>query len=167
MELPVAELATWLTVDDAVLVVPEAVPTADCAAELVVEATEWVAELVLDTADCAVEETALVTLEVETGGDGTETEGTPEPEPALAEGDETDGSPLARLEDAPDPTMAAGASVRAQIRISDLERFIEVFCALNARCCPELSPPDAVSEKTLDAVCRRMLRGLGLGCSRA
>lgn len=132
MDLPVAELATWLTVDDAVLVAPEAVPTADCAAELVVEATEWVAELAVDTADCAVEETALVTLEVETGGDGTETEGTV-PEPALAEGDETDGSPLARLEDAPDPTMAAGASVRAQIRISDLERFIEGVSALLTR----------------------------------
>lgn len=115
---------TWLTVDDAVLVAPE---VADCAAELAVETAEWVAELAVDTADCTVDETALVAVEVETGGDGTDTE----EEPALTFGVETDGSPEARLADAPEPTMAAGANVRAQTRISDFERFIEgVLCLL-------------------------------------
>ncbi len=100
---------TWLAAEETVVVALEAVETADCAAELAVETTECVVELAVDTALCTVDDTALVTLEVETGGEGTE----------------TDGSPEARLEDAPEPTMAAGANVRTQIRISDFARFIE------------------------------------------
>jgi hypothetical protein len=119
----VDEWVTLVTVDDAVLVDEEAVEPADWAAELAVETTEELAELAVDTADCTVEETALVALEVETGGDGTETAG-PDAE-ALTDGVETDGSPEARLADAPDPTMAAGASVSKQTRISDFDRFIK------------------------------------------
>lgn len=115
----------WLAADDTVVVAFEAVETADCAAVLAVETTECVAELAVETALCTVDDTALVTLEVETGGEGTETDGTPELEPPLTFGTETDGSPEARLEDAPEPTMAAGANVRTQIRISDFARFIE------------------------------------------
>lgn len=131
---PVAEPTAWLTVDDAVLVAPEAVEAADCAAELAVDTTECVVELAVETADWTVEDTALVALDVETGGDGTETEGSPEVEPVLTDGFDTEGSPEARLADAPDPTMAAGASVRRQTRISDFARFMEVvLCAVNAR----------------------------------
>lgn len=128
-----ADAAAWLTTVDAVVVAPDAVETAECVAELAVETTDCAVELAVDTADCAVDDAVLVTPEVETGGEGTETEG-PEEEPALTDGVETAGSPEARLADAPDPTTAAGANVRTQTRISDFARFIEVvLLTLNAR----------------------------------
>lgn len=128
-EVRLEEPARWLTVDDAVLVAPEAVETAVCVAvemadpavELAAPTADPAVDVAVDVADCAVDEAVLVAPET-TGGFGTETDG-PEADTPPADGDEE--RPEARLEDAPDPTMAAGASVRAKIRVSDFARFID------------------------------------------
>lgn len=123
---PAAELVARLTTVDAVVVAPDAVETAEWVAELAVDTTGPAVDVAVDAADWTGEEATLVALETTGGGEGTDTDGTPEADGVLTDGLEEEGSPEARLADAPDPMMAASASVRAQTAISGLACFMDV-----------------------------------------
>jgi hypothetical protein len=118
-----------------VVVACEAVDPAEGAAELAVETTGWAAELAVETAELAVEpadwvtdEAVLVTLDAETGGVGTET----------ADGAETEGSPEAKLADAPVPTAAAIPTATKPTRISHFARLMGVVPMTQRPAQPEL-----------------------------
>ncbi|HEY1523394.1 MAG TPA: hypothetical protein VGF70_10320 [Solirubrobacteraceae bacterium] len=164
-ELPEAEPVVWLTTVEAVDVAPEAVETAECVAEVAVETTDPAVEVAVDAADCTVDDAVLVALET-TGGVGTDTEGTPEAEAALADG-VVEGSPEARLADAPDPTMAAGARIRAQTRISGFARFMGVDLLTLKALTRGGARTFPARTRTFPAVCWRVIPGLGLGSQRA